>query len=260
MSCVQYLSYLRQFLVLPRNLSLELAPNQLLDLETSRFEFKLSGTCDVVVIDRDVQRTLGGDVVSAAALVTTIELKKHVGERDVRQAAAELISADLHAETLKPFALVTDLNDDWRILWLHDSHTIKVLRVPTADAGDTFAPRRAASLLLRRLLAISTSIATDRIAATALLEKLPIPISKRRKLSPIKERPRHGREEEDAASLDSDSDSEDVDGGGWEEEEQHAVLIRQVRAAMRRTPWMKDLFRRPEGFPPMSAEARNMFG
>ena len=273
--CIQYLSYLRQFLVLPRKVALALAPSQLLDLEEGRFGFKLSGTSDLVIIDSDVQRTMAGELgngtlelVSAAALMATIELKKKVTERDVRQAAAELISADLHAQTLQPFAVVTDLKDDWRFLWLRGARTIMVLRVPTVEQadGDVFAPRRWASLLLRRLLAVNTELAAERATATALLEALPISIGKRQKLSPIKESPhRDDRGEEDACPplvCDESDDDGDVDGPGWDEEDRRGVLLRQVRAAMRHTPWMKDVLRRPACFDalPMSEGARSMFG
>ncbi len=250
---------------MPRKLSIALAPNSLLDLENGSYGFKLSGTSDVVIVDSDVQRTLGSaSSVTASALMAIIELKKQVTERDVKQTAAELISADLHAETLQPFAVVTDLADDWRFLWLRGARTIMVLRVPTAP-GDPFAPRRAASLLLRRLLAEGSSVADERRAATALLEALPISIGKRQKLSPVKERP-HGRGEFDACAAsvsDDDSDSDDdVDGPGWDEEDRRRVLFRQVRLAMRRTPWMQDLLHRPACFvvPPISADASNMFG
>ncbi len=251
---------------MPRKLSIALAPNSLLDLENGSYGFKLSGTSDVVIVDSDVQRTLGSaSSVTASALMAIIELKKQVTERDVKQTAAELISADLHAETLQPFAVVTDLVDDWRFLWLRGARTIMVLRVPTV-VEDPFAPRRAASLLLRRLLAEGSSVADERRAATALLEALPISIGKRQKLSPVKERP-HGRGESDACAGSgsddkSESDGDDVDGPGWDEEDRRRVLFRQVRLAMRRTPWMQELLHRPAGFvvPPMSADARTMFG
>jgi hypothetical protein len=269
--CEQYLSYLRDFVVMPRKLALALAPNNLLDLENGSFGFKLTGTSDIVIVDSDVQRNAAGELssgssVSAAALLATIEIKKKVAERDVRQAAAELISADIHAQMLQPFAVVTDLQDDWRFLWLRGQRTIMTLSVPTVQqsGGDASAPRRAASLLLRRLLAEGSSVAADRLAASALLEALPIPIGKRQKLSPVKERP-HGREESDAcaalvSALD-DSDSDDVDGPGWDDVDRKRVLLRQVRVAMRHTPWMHDVFRRPARFDaPPSADAINMFG
>jgi hypothetical protein len=252
---LQYLDFLTKLLVLPRGLRVAAAPNQLLDLEDGRLGFKLSGTTDCVVVDGEIERTIG----MADALRAIIELKKAVSERDLKQAVAELISADLHATALRPFAVVTDLKDDWRFMWLRGERTIRVLRAPAPSAADPFASRRCASLFLRRLLADGTGEAAERQQATQLLEALPIPIAKRKKLSPVKERTGRGDEFESAAPL-SDSDEDDVDGPGWGEEDRRQVLFRQVRQMIRHTPWLQEVCRPPLLSSGMSAEARSMFG
>lgn len=255
-TCLQYLDYLTKFIVLPRGVRVAAAPNQLLDLEDGRLGFRLSGTTDCVVVDGEIERTIG----MADALRAIIELKKAVSERDLKQAVAELISADLHATALRPFAVVTDLKDDWRFLWLRGERTIRVLRVPEPSAADPFASRRCASLFLRRLLAEGTGEAAERRQAIQLLEALPISIAKRKKLSPVKERAGHA-DECDAATHGSDSDEDDVDGPGWDEEDRRQVLFRQVRQMIRHTPWLQEVCRPPLlSHGGMSAEVRGMFG
>ncbi len=234
---------------------MDVAPNKLLDLEDPRLGFKLSGTSDCVVLDGEIERTIG----MSQALRAVLELKKKVSERDVKQAATELISADVHAQALKPIAVVTDLVNDWRFLWLQ-GRTIKVLRTPDPSEADPEASRRCASLLLRRLLAEGAGVQAERLEATEVLEALPIPIAKRQKLSPVKEA-RGGRgDASEAANLTgTDDEEDDVDGPGWDEEDHRQLLFRQVRQMIRHTPWLHEVCRPPLRTH-MSTEARNMFG
>lgn len=253
----RYLPYLQEVLLMPRDLQLAAAPNNLLDTD-DRLGFKLTGTSDVVVLDREIDRAIGHE----AAIRALFELKKKVNERAVKQGAAELIAAAVKAQ-YSPFVVLTDLVDDWRFLWLKERRTITVMCTPLPTAADPFIARRCAFLLLRRLFATASSLDADRLAAISLLDAAPAAaaIGKRQKLSPIKERPKPDAEAGEAAqrvgSPSECSDSDDVDGPGWDEEDRQALLYRQVRSWVRNTPWLQDVCRPRIVVPPMSAAVRN---
>jgi hypothetical protein len=262
----EYLQHLRQFVVMPRDLSARVGetPNQLLDtLEDGRLPFKLTGTGDGAVFDTEIENAISNiEHATAKALLVVFELKKKITEPDLKQAAAELIAADLHS-LRRPFAVLTDLMDDWRFLWLEAGKKIKIMRVPKPTHVDPFLSRRCASLFMRRLLAEGVPSDAERQQAIALLDALPIPVGKRQKLSPVKER-RPSRDEEPdehqyrASEVDEDGEDDDVDGPGWGAEDRKMVLFRQVRQMIRHTPWLQEVCR-PSIFAPMSADACAMF-
>ena len=251
----RYMSYLQEVLLMPRDLHLAAAPNNLLDTD-DRLGFKLTGTSDAVVLDREIDRAIGHE----AAIRALFELKKKVNERAVKQGAAELIAAAVKAQ-YSPFVVLTDLVDDWRFLWLKERRTITVMCTPLPTAADPFIARRCAFLLLRRLFATASSLDADRLAAISLLDAAPaeVAIGKRQRLSPIKERPKSDAEAGDAAQrvASEGSDSDDVDGPGLDDEDREALLYRQVRSWVRNTPWLQDVCRPRIVVPPMSAAVRN---
>ena len=261
-----YLEYLRQFIVMPRDMvRLITAPNKMLDLEDARLGFKLTGTSDSVILDTEVERATSSTAWAIRALIEV--KKKDINESNVKQAAAQLIAADVHSK-FTIFVVLTDLADDWRFLWLKAGRKIMVTRVPNPTVDDSFVSRRAASLLLRRLLADATHLEAERKNAAAFVEALPVSVGKRQKLSPIKERHNMRGEESDAAVHNNDTgdddsaDDEGADGRGWDEEDRKMILLHQVRKMIRHTPWLQEVCRPPlrQQFPTMTDDARTMFG
>ena len=246
----RYMQYLCDQLALPPRGELRLIrpTNQtmLSVINDPKLPFDLKGTTDAVVVHQGYLR----EHLPELGIFLVIELKKACDAKAVRQAIAQLIAADLQSQ-LTPFALLTDLREDWHFYWL-DGRTVHVLQPTGATA------RRDALLFLRRVLASGASVGAELAASTAYVESLPVAIGKRRKLSPVKEErpPRVSEEEQDALSVDSD---DDVDGPGWSAEDRQMVLFRQVRQMIRQTPWLQPVCR-PPLISPMSKDVRTMFG
>ena len=74
--------------------------------------FELTGTSDACILDSDILRSSKMHDLAVRAL---FELKKSVQEKDVKQAAAQLISAAFKAQ-FSPFVVLTELRDDWTFL------------------------------------------------------------------------------------------------------------------------------------------------
>jgi hypothetical protein len=237
----EYLAYMKRVIspYQPR-VVVTRAPQNLLTIEKStRLPFDMRGTSDLIVYDADAYKACS---MYQQSLLGAIELKKQIDDKAIRQAAAELIATTCHASLYKPWVLATDLNEDWRFLWLEVGHTIKILR----------AASRADGILYLRSLCAPVAV-VDKASAEALVEQLPSSTSKRQKLSPIKE----GKNKLEDCEADLGSDS-DCDSGGWDEEDRKMVLIRQVRRAIRNTPWLQDVC--VPRFSPMSADVQTMFG
>ena len=244
----RYMQYLHDHLSLPPRGELQLirpTNNTMLSaINNPKLPFDLKGTTDALVVHQGCLSEYHPEL----GIFLVIQLQKVCDAKGVRGSIAQLIAADLHSQ-LTPFALLTDLREEWHFYWL-EGRTVQTLR-PT---GAT--PRRDALLFLRRVLASGTSVGAELAATTAYVESLPVSIGKRRKLSPVKEeRPRRGSEEEQDALA---YDSADADGPGWDKEDRQQVLFRQVRSMIRATPWLQDICR-PPLLSPMSTPARSMF-
>ena len=248
----KYLEYLRQFIVMPRDMvRLITTPNKMFDLEDAQCHlgFNLTGTSDstICILDTEVERAASITPLAVRALIEV--KKKDINESDLKQAAAKLIAADIHSQ-FTIFVVLTDLADDWRFLWLKPGRKIMVTRVPDPTADDSFVSRRAASLLLRRLLADATHFEAERKNAAEFVEALPISIDKRQKLSQaIKERHSIRGEESDAAVHNNDTgdvdsaDDESADGRGRDDEDHKMILFHKVRKIIRHTPWLQEVCR-----------------
>jgi hypothetical protein len=244
----RYMQYLRDHLALPPRGELQLirpTSNTMLSvINDPKLPFDLRGTTDALVVHQGYIR----EHLPELGIFLVIELKKECDAKAVRQAIAQLIAADLQSQ-LTPFALLTDLRDEWHFYWL-EGRTVQALQPTGATA------RRDALLFLRRVLASGATVGAELAASTAYVESLPVSIGKRRKLSPVKEERarRASEEEQDALAF----DSADADGPGWDEEDRQQVLFRQVRQMIRATPWLQDICRPPLSAP-MSEAARSMF-
>ena len=95
--------------------------------------------------------------------------------------------------------------------------------------------RKLAFLLLNRLLAQCSRVEEEIRTADAYLATLGVAISKRRKLSVIAEQ-RGARGGEEREQLERGANS--VDGPSWDEEDIPMLLRRQVRKAIRNTPFL----------------------
>ena len=244
----RYIQYLRDHLALPPRGELQLirpTNNTMLSvINDPKLPFDLKGTTDALVVHQGYIR----EHLPELGIFLVIELKKVCDAKAVRQAIAQLIAADLQSQ-FTPFALLTDLREEWHFYWLQ-GRTVHALQ-PTGDTA-----RRDAFLFLRRVLASGASVGAELASSTAYVESLPVSIGKRRKLSPVKEeRPRRGSEDEQEALA---FDADDVDGPGWDEEDRQQLLFRQVRKMIRATPWLQEVCR-PSLSTPISAEARSMF-
>ena len=248
----RYMQYLRDHLILPPRGELQLirpTNNTMLSvINDPKLPFDLKGTTDALVVHQGYLR----EHLPEMGIFLVIELKKVCDAKAVRQAIAQLIAADLQSQ-LTPFAVLTDLREEWHFYWL-ESRTIHALQ-PTGPTA-----RRDALLFLRRVLASGASAGAELAASNTDVESLPVSIGRRCKLSPVKER-RKSAEEEDAGldHLICDSD-DDVDGPGWSEEDRRMVLLRQVRQMIRHTPWLQEVCRPSVFSSPMSAEVHTMFG
>ncbi|MDO9333372.1 MAG: hypothetical protein Q7T57_02480 [Dehalococcoidales bacterium] len=247
---VRYMQYLRDHLTLPPRGELQLirpTNNTMLSvINDPKLPFDLKGTTDALVVHQGYLREYHPEM----GIFLVIELKKVCDAKAVRQAIAQLIAADLQSQ-LTPFALLTDLREEWHFYWL-EHRTVHALQ-PTGPTA-----RRDALLFLRRVLASGASVGAELTASTTDVESLPVSIGRRCKLSPVKER-RKSAEEEDASLDVFDIDEDDVDEPGWDAEDRKQVLFRQVRQMIRHTPWLQEVCR-PSIFSPMSAEVSTMFG
>jgi hypothetical protein len=222
----KYTQYVRARLSpLPPNVRLVAAPGGLLSTNSTVLPFNVKGTADLVLVE---QASLSAKL-EASGIHAVIELKKDLdpasnnNKRARQQAMVELIVADVSSAFL-PFVLLTDLKDSFTFFWLDeakDMRQIHFLVPPT---------RQLAFLLLNRLVARCTRGEGEVRAADAYLATLGVGIHKRRKLSVVAERrgPR-GDEESDCS----------VDGPSWDEEDIPMLLRRQVRKAMRNTPFLQ---------------------
>lgn len=81
--------------------------------------FTINGTCDAVVVTSDAYRT---DLYNRG-LVLLFELKKKdtISSRAMHQAQTQLLLANLLSPNTKPVVVLTDLNQQWRILYFDGS-------------------------------------------------------------------------------------------------------------------------------------------
>ena len=223
-----------------------------LSVSDRRLLFDIRGTSDVAVVHK-------GYIAAreeSQGVLAVVELKKACDAKATRQTIGQLIAADL-ISTFSPLAVLTDLRDEWHFYWL-EGRTIKHLR---PHAGEHV--RRDAFLFLRLALAPGFVAGEQLAAADELVASLPVSVGKRRKLSPIKER-KGSAEERDASLASTRSGSEEESDEEEDEDDRRQLLYRQVRRMVKNTPWLSDICRsqmpaRAEP-PPLSEDARNMFG
>ena len=88
--------------------------------------YKLTGTADAAVLD--TRFPLDDSSLVRASLALIVELKREYNDSSFRQGVLELLAHTSMGETAwPPLVLVTDLNDNWRFLWLNDGTKVNVL-------------------------------------------------------------------------------------------------------------------------------------
>ncbi len=199
-----YTQHIRAQLNLPRNIHLKKAPSGLLDTKSPLLPFDVNGTTDLILVERASEAAN----LLASGVRVIIELKKDLSSAATshqRQAMLELIIADI-SSAFNPIALLTDLRDTFIFFWLDWDRKERIL---AKHVHYLPAPSRdLAFCLLNRLIAEGSSDDDEMKVAASFLEQLPVPISKRRKLSMVPEFP---------AMADDDRDDEHDDDEGMHE-------------------------------------------
>jgi hypothetical protein len=195
----EYIRYLRTYVKLPRNIHLKKAPPGLLDLKSPLLPFDVAGTTDVMMIERS------SDILSlqASGIRVMMELKKDLTTAPTsyqRQAMLQLIAGD-HLSAFLPIVLLTDLRETFIFFWLSWDRDERIL---TKHVHFLPAPSRILAFSLLNCI-IAEASSDDNVVkdASSFLEQLPVPISKRRKLSMVPELP--------SAADDEDKDDEHDD-------------------------------------------------
>jgi hypothetical protein len=138
----QYLAHAKRIIQLPREFELLRAPPGLLSTAGSRdLPFDLSGTTDLCIILKAARKT------PSQALHIVIELKptwqkkeggaadeyerRVIQSKDIYQACAELVAADILSPLTCPVVLLTNFDDEWIFFWLEKPRTIVQVRLHT---------------------------------------------------------------------------------------------------------------------------------
>ena len=244
---VRYMQYLSTHLQFDSRSDVALMPldnnHKFLSVSDRRLKFDIKGTSDVAVVHKGyIDMRMEGQ-----GILGLVELKKDCNQKAIRQAIGQLIAADL-ISTFSPLAVLTDLRDEWHFFWL-EGRTVKHLQPPRSAEG-----RRLAFLFLPLALAPGFLVGEKRTSAVAAVNALPVSVAKRRKLSPVKEGRDSEAEEGLQVKIPSNLDSDD------DEDDRKQLLFRQVRQMIRLTPWLQEVCRPSLLRPPISDEARGMFG
>lgn len=106
--------------------------------DTYRMDFALTGTADMVIVDRVAHQYHE----EFAGLHFVIEVKKDIAsnlERLRRETLLELIAADLKSDKRRaPIGLLTDLNETWYFLWFTANSRIATLSLQCPGDGFQF--------------------------------------------------------------------------------------------------------------------------
>jgi hypothetical protein len=100
----------------------------LLNINDVSLPFSISGTTDVLVMDRSFYNVLD----YRSEIRAGFELKKTVQELDIYQAIAELIATNILSNHAV-FIVLTDLNNSWIFYWLSNDNTIMMFRADNSS-------------------------------------------------------------------------------------------------------------------------------
>ena len=171
----QYLAHAKRIIPLPRELELLRAPPALLSTAGSRdLPFDISGTTDICIILKAARKT------PSQALHVVIELKptwqkkeggaadeyehRAIQSKDIYQACAELVAADILSPLTCPVVLLTNFDDEWIFFWLEKPRTIVQVRVHTritarvAALGSRTGAHATTCLCVRMLASVDGAI------------------------------------------------------------------------------------------------------
>ena len=124
----RYMQYLRDHLTLPPRRQFQLirpTNDTLLSVINNPYlPFDLKGTADALVVHKGYLR----EFPSKLGIFLVIQVKKECDAKAVRQSIAQLIAADLLSDLRRsPFAMLTDLREEWHFYWL-EGRTVQALR------------------------------------------------------------------------------------------------------------------------------------
>jgi len=109
-----------------------LSKRDLLNVNDVSLPYSISGTTDVLIMDRSFYNVLD----FRGGIRAGFELKKTVQDLDVNQAIAELIATNI-LSNYAVFLVLTDLNNSWIFYWLSNDRTIMMFRaVNSSNALD----------------------------------------------------------------------------------------------------------------------------
>lgn len=100
--------------------------------------YTVRGTCDAAIVTRRAIQIR----LYRAGLAAVMEFKRVTARGHLCQALAQVLTANILSSSLRPFGVLTDLNDDWLVIYM-DSTVIYVIKPPD---------RRAAVALIEVLL------------------------------------------------------------------------------------------------------------